>query len=464
MTVLLSIIGYFSLGKIVVLKFLNGVQFRVQNFDLPVIYFSSLVSQKPNPQSLLLVRCVQGIMLHYYLLRRATHKNSKTTQKEEKSRHSTNPQQSFHITTIAHLLMSGKAPQEMEATTIELPSKTNVLTQEVALDLLGRRARSDETHNRQTVVGPCSQRYPDNSNATTKTLPPCVVDPGSAIESLGLYGREEECAKLRDYYQKALANSTITQPDDDKRPQLLLVTGPSGMGKTTLTMSLRNEMKHATLAKGKFQTRQAAPYAAYSELISGLLRDTIERRGEQDDPARILEEKKRIKEALGDDIGTIIPCIPALAAFLDEESQYTLRSNTFMGHETMLRFRRVFCKLIASLCSAEAPLIVFLDDLQWSGKEELDLLVALLTDASIQGLVVVGACRDNEVPMDHDLAFMLRHLEDNYSLQVTQIALSGLAKDAITQVSEDFDLLLLSSCQSALALSPFHNVCIADDC
>jgi histidine kinase len=62
--------------------------------------------------------------------------------------------------------------------------------------------------------------------------------------------------------------------------------------------------------------------------------------------------------------------------------------------------------------------VLFLDDLQWANKESIDLLAAVLTDVSIEGFMVVGACRGNEVAIHDGLSIMLRRLEDTYELCV----------------------------------------------
>jgi len=100
------------------------------------------------------------------------------------------------------------------------------------------------------------------------------------------------------------------------------------------------------------------------------------------------------------------------------------------------------------MCSANQPILLFLDDLQWADKESLDLISALLTDASIDGLVVIGACRGNEVVLDSDLSAVLQSLEDNHDLRIHEIQLQNLDEaDICTMILDAFGIHF-ESCRS----------------
>ena len=61
------------------------------------------------------------------------------------------------------------------------------------------------------------------------------------------------------------------------------------------------------------------------------------------------------------------------------------------------RFQRVFRRFIGVFATAEHPLALFLDDLQWLDAATLDLIEDLLTQADVQHLLLIGAYRANEV-------------------------------------------------------------------
>jgi predicted ATPase len=49
------------------------------------------------------------------------------------------------------------------------------------------------------------------------------------------------------------------------------------------------------------------------------------------------------------------------------------------------------------ICDASLPVILFVEDLQWSDEAFLDLLSTLMTDKDLNILCFVGAFRSNEV-------------------------------------------------------------------
>jgi predicted ATPase len=78
--------------------------------------------------------------------------------------------------------------------------------------------------------------------------------------------------------------------------------------------------------------------------------------------------------------------------------------------ETQNRFNRVFGQFIRVFSSAEYPLVIFLDDLQWADSATLKLIELMMTDAQTQYLFLIGAYRDNEVNYSHPLTIMLEGL------------------------------------------------------
>ena len=58
------------------------------------------------------------------------------------------------------------------------------------------------------------------------------------------------------------------------------------------------------------------------------------------------------------------------------------------------------------------PLVLFLDDLQWSDPGSLALLERTLADADAHHLMIIGAYRDNEVAAGHPLLGTLERIRE----------------------------------------------------
>ena len=77
------------------------------------------------------------------------------------------------------------------------------------------------------------------------------------------------------------------------------------------------------------------------------------------------------------------------------------RSRPLEGHAAQNRLRYLLARLVGAMAGPEHPLLLFIDDVQWIDSASLGLLEALLLDPEVDGLLVVGAFRDNEVDETH---------------------------------------------------------------
>ena len=73
------------------------------------------------------------------------------------------------------------------------------------------------------------------------------------------------------------------------------------------------------------------------------------------------------------------------------------------------RFNLLFQKFVGVFATAEHPLTIFLDDLQWADAASLKSIELLLSGTKY--LLLLGAYRDNEVPQFHPLMLTLQQLQ-----------------------------------------------------
>jgi predicted ATPase len=107
-----------------------------------------------------------------------------------------------------------------------------------------------------------------------------------------------------------------------------------------------------------------------------------------------------------------------------------------------LRIDMAFCRLFQAICRTSTPVVLFLDDLQWAKSAPLITMASLLRNQEIRGLVVLAACRDNEVSMAHPLSIILRDLEDDDtsgkgSATITEIPLNSLDFATVQVMAKD---------------------------
>ncbi|MDJ0725188.1 MAG: AAA family ATPase [Prochloraceae cyanobacterium] len=210
-----------------------------------------------------------------------------------------------------------------------------------------------------------------------------------------LYGREKEVQTLLDIFSRVTRGAT----------EIALISGYSGIGKTSIVNEIRKPIIEARgyFISGKFnQFKQNVPYAAlieaFRQLILQLLTESLE---------RITIWKKKLLNALAPNARVIIDVIPEVELIIGSQPEVPQLGIS----ESENRFNLVFQKFLNVFCQSEHPLVIFLDDLQWSDTASLNLIKLFTTNKSRQYLLAIGAYRDNEVSPTHQLTQTINQIK-----------------------------------------------------
>lgn len=141
----------------------------------------------------------------------------------------------------------------------------------------------------------------------------------------------------------------------------------------------------------------------------------------------------KLTGALGKNGRVISDIIPEIRLIIGEQPELI----ELPPEEAKNRFNIVFQKFVRVFCAAEHPLVIFLDDLQWADLPSLKLLEALMIDADLKHILLIGAYRDNEVNEIHPLIDTLNTLQ-NENTPVNIIRLKPLSLVHIRQLLEEF--------------------------
>ncbi|MBE9472544.1 MAG: AAA family ATPase, partial [Chloroflexi bacterium] len=174
-----------------------------------------------------------------------------------------------------------------------------------------------------------------------------------------LYGRESETKKL----VQALVDT------DQGTTQVVLVSGPPGVGKTSLVQRLRRQVliRGGYFVSGKWdELERTTPYGGVLESFRDLVRQILAEEAE-----RLDEYRQRVVAALGPNLGALIEVVPEMRAITGEPPPLpdvgpTEARNRL--HRSMQQFVRVF--------SETRPLVVFYDNIQWADPSSLDFIRA----------------------------------------------------------------------------------------
>lgn len=210
-----------------------------------------------------------------------------------------------------------------------------------------------------------------------------------------LYGREQEVAALLQAFQRMMGTQSETTLNP--RSELMLVTGFSGIGKTAVINEIHKPILAARgyFITGKFdQFQRDIPLSALVRALKDLIDQLL-----TESPAQVEHWKAKILEALGDNAQVVIDVLPELEWLIGKQPAVTQLD----GIAAQNRFNWIFGQFIRVFPTAEHPLVLFLDDLQWADLASLQFLQVLMSNSDIRHLLLLGAYRDNEVSAAHPL-------------------------------------------------------------
>jgi len=235
-----------------------------------------------------------------------------------------------------------------------------------------------------------------------------------------LYGRAREVNTLLASFDRVVAGG---------RPELVLVSGYSGIGKSSVVNELHKPLvpPRGLFASGKFdQYKRDIPYATLAQAFQNLIRPILAKSEEELDGWR-----DAIREALGPNGQLMVDLVPELKLIIGEQQPVPELS----PQDAQSRFQLVFRRFI-SVFRREHPLALFLDDLQWLDAATLDLIEDILTHPDVKHLMLIGAYRDNEVGPTHPLIRKLEAIRQAGAI-VHDIVLAPLTCEDLRQLVAD---------------------------
>ncbi|ATB43441.1 sensor histidine kinase [Cystobacter fuscus] len=236
-----------------------------------------------------------------------------------------------------------------------------------------------------------------------------------------LYGRDTHVATLLQGFERIARGG---------RPELILVRGYSGIGKSSVVHELHKPVvqRRGFFLSGKFdQLQRDVPYATLAEAIRGLVRQLLA--GTDEEVARWRE---RLREALQGNGQVLVELVPQLTLLLGPQPAVPELPPVEARH----RFNQVFLRFLGVFATAEHPLVMFLDDLQWADLASLRLLQSLLTAEEAPAVLWIGAYRDNEVSPSHPLMMMLGEVHEA-KVAVTDLQLAPLSLEQLQHLVGD---------------------------
>jgi class 3 adenylate cyclase/tetratricopeptide (TPR) repeat protein len=243
---------------------------------------------------------------------------------------------------------------------------------------------------------------PLGADATTIPLPPRLV----GVPPVSYVGREKETELL----------STMWESAAEGKRRVGLVAGEPGIGKTRLVThaALERHSNGAVVLYGRCEEDLAAPYGPWIETLEHYIEHA---------PAEVLE---RHVQRHG---GELTRLVPALARRIPDAPA---PKETDPETERYMLLGAVLNLLVEA--SADAPIVLLLDDLHWADKPTLALLKHVVGGSASARLLVLGTYRDSELSRQHPLSDILADLRRESGVE--RISLGGLEERDVIAILE----------------------------
>ncbi|MBN1534535.1 MAG: AAA family ATPase [Spirochaetes bacterium] len=206
-----------------------------------------------------------------------------------------------------------------------------------------------------------------------------------------LYGRDGEVGEILNCFHRTIAGPA----------RLLAISGYAGVGKSALVGEIHRPVteKKGYFIAGKFdQYHRNDPYSALAQAFRDLTRQLL-----SESESRLAVWRDLLVEALGPNGSIMTDMVPELVSIIGPQPKLPQVNPA----ESENRFIITLRNFISIFAREDHPLVIFLDDLQWSDPPSLNLIQRLLLTRGLRSMLIIGAYRDNEVREGHPLLLLL---------------------------------------------------------
>jgi len=205
-----------------------------------------------------------------------------------------------------------------------------------------------------------------------------AVPQDASVPSPDLVGREQQLLQLR---------GALDRVQRSGRSELVLIRGRAGAGKSVLAHEILSFAASVglTTALAKCDQQQLdIPYFALAEVVRALVLSALGGGRPQVEGLR-----DRWLDALSGQGRAIAELVPEVEPILGRTSPLA----NVPAQQAHARMERVLRQTLASFSQAHAPIVVFIDDLQWADRMTRAFIESFVVEAP-QGVLLVGAYRN----------------------------------------------------------------------
>lgn len=233
-----------------------------------------------------------------------------------------------------------------------------------------------------------------------------------------IVGRDAELAELRRSLERV---ATVG-------PEILLIEGRSGVGKSAFVGEVRGLVAAARglYGRGKFAQLHNAPYSALTSALTEIVHDLLAR-----PPEAVARLREALDRVLGEAAGPLYEILPDLALLRPRTAE---PGGLDLAVERQNRLLYLLVRFLEVIAPPEAPVVLFIDDLQWADAATLGLLDNAIADPRTGAVLVLGAFRE-ETPAGHPVRLLGAGQADGG--RVRHLHLGPLSSVAVAEMIAD---------------------------
>jgi class 3 adenylate cyclase/tetratricopeptide (TPR) repeat protein len=219
-------------------------------------------------------------------------------------------------------------------------------------------------------------------------------------------GRQDEAAQLRDLLAEASAGGR----------RVAFLAGEPGIGKTRLSTHVAQEAHAAGAAVlyGRCDAELAIPYGPWVRALGRYVEDA---------PEDVLQTHVRRH---GGELSRMVPELALRVAGLPPPSAADPDTERYLLWGAVAG--------LLTQATANASLVLILDDLHWADRQTLLLLRHVIAESGAARALIIGTYRDSDLDREHPLNELLAEL--HRSEGIARLAIDGLSEAEIRELME----------------------------
>jgi predicted ATPase len=232
-----------------------------------------------------------------------------------------------------------------------------------------------------------------------------------------LFGREKELKQINQAYEQAKQGGV----------RRLFVQGGAGRGKSSLVHEVSRGIimdGGLFIAGGSSQTKSDTPYRAIVEAFEKLIEQLLTQSDQQ---------LSRWRESFGTALKAQAPLIcrvlPKLQSIIGPQEPI----EPLLPQQSWHQLQQAFLEIIKIIGQEKTVLTLFIDDLQWSDQQSLQLLERIMIDPDLNHFLLIITYRDDEVEKNPHLKQFI-HAMEKAEISSQTLSLAPLTRSHISHL------------------------------